>query len=132
MRARGLIAPVLTALLAASLAGPAVAAARDATPTAGIGELRVAARREVRIEGGSPVALSPDARWLAVWRDPRDGADAAVCAYDAATLAEVRCAATAAHSLDPSTAAWSPDGTRLAFTEFFSRFFVEPDVWVFD
>lgn len=35
-------------------------------------------------------------------------------------------------SPDTRTAQWSPDGTKVVFTDDFFRYFAEPDLWVFD
>src|SRR5262249_27127394 len=80
------------------------------------------------IPDGETLALSHDGRWLAVWS--RAGTNAAICAFDAATLTEHRCAAVPRVSIAADSVAWSPDGTRLAFTESALRELRESDIWV--
>ncbi|HEY7595045.1 MAG TPA: hypothetical protein VH969_17970 [Actinophytocola sp.] len=83
--------------------------------------LRVTAARPVAATG--PVRLSPDGT-----RVLRLNSDLCVTALDGSGE---RCAGKDVHP-DTLRAQWSPDGTRIAFTEDFWRLLLDPDVWVFD
>jgi dipeptidyl aminopeptidase/acylaminoacyl peptidase len=108
---------------------PSAALAQESSPAA-TGGLRVVDQQFVRIPDGEALALSPDGRSLAVWS--RAGEEPAICAFDAATLTESRCATTPRISIAADSVAWSPDGTRLAFTESALREARESDIWVAD
>ena len=129
MRSLRFPVPAFAGLLAVVLLSPAMAGAQEATPFPPGGDLQVVEHRDVRFEGGWPLGLAPDGRWLAVWRFGEDDERDAICAYDAVTLAEYRCVTMEARS--PDTVNWAPDGTRLAFTESL-QFGEDPDIWVFD
>jgi Tol biopolymer transport system component len=123
---------MLVVLVVVTLHFAAVPAARagQATPVPGAGALRVVEERSVAIPNGVPLALSPDGHWLAVSRPGADGLE--ICAFDAATLAEQRCAALETKRIVTWAVAWSPDSTRLAFTEDAVETQRESDVWVFE
>lgn len=75
-----------------------------------------------KVTADGPVRLSPDGRHLA-----QTGND--LCVTDRGGGAE-KCVEKV--KLDGRLAQWSPDGTKLVFTDDFFRFFREPDVWVYD
>lgn len=83
--------------------------------------LRVTGARPVTATG--PVRLSPDGTRLLRLRS-----DLCVTLLDGSGE---RCAGKDVHA-DTLRAQWSPDGTRIAFTEDFWRLLLDPDVWVFD
>lgn len=126
-----LISLLLVLILGASRPGVSAAAAPPvATPAASAGADQLANQRVVDLEGGQPLALSPDGRRLAVIFQKEDHT-MNLCADDPVTLTEMRCATYSGKSIARDTVVWSPDGTKLAFTEDVASF-NEPDIWVFD
>lgn len=116
------------AVVAFLIAGiPGAAFAQVGTPAAA-GALRIVDQQWVRIPDGE--ALSPSGRWLAV--RSRAGEARTLCAYDTATLKADRCVPDPRVVMAPDSVVWSPDETRLAFTEWALRMGVESDVWVAD
>ncbi|GAB3462302.1 hypothetical protein GCM10027436_72090 [Actinophytocola sediminis] len=86
-----------------------------------VDSLTVSASAKVELSG--PARLSPDAtKVLALTARPcvrdLDGADEVCVDEDV--------------DADLANAAWSPDGTKLVFTDDFWKYMREPDVWVFD
>jgi len=119
--------PLALALLAAAstvASGLAAGTAPDdpATPAAGT---RVIESRPYEIPGRL-LALSPDGRWIL----GHDGGE--LCVYGAATLARSACGGANGARLDLDGVVWSPDGTRVAFTEDGLEFLIESDIWVLD
>lgn len=78
---------------------------------------------------GRAVALSPDGQWVAAV-DP----NTAICIYDAQTVEQISCAdASGLNSgIRTEDIVWSPDSTRLAFSEQVFRYFSDGDLWVMD
>ena len=113
---------VLALLLVASASRGGAA---QGTPSAA-GELRVAERRPIDLDGRRILGLAPDGRRLAAY-----GATE-LCVPDARTLAEERCAALPDGAIQWDAAVWSPDGERLAFTENSAITFVDSDLWVLE
>src|SRR5688500_5227359 len=65
------------------------------------GALSIADQRIVDFDDAQPLSLSPDGRRLAVWNDA--GEEPVICAFDAATLAEERCAPIPRGSIAPDS-----------------------------
>lgn len=116
---------VFAALLLASLLGtigisPSLAAqtAPTATPP-----------RTFEVEDGRLIGLSPDGTMYAVAIG-----SAALCVFDAATLAQIACSPLDAldSGLRFDDIVWSPDSTRLAFAERGFVFGTDGDLWVMD
>lgn len=84
--------------------------------------LRVTAARPVA--GAGPARLSPDGTRLM-----RLHLELCVMALDGSGE---QCVDQDEVSPDSVRAQWSPDGTRIAFTDNFWQRFLEPDVWMFD
>ena len=84
-------------------------------------QLRVTGARPVEVPG--PVRISPDGT-----RVLRLGSQLCVSALDGSGE---RCASAAVRP-DTLRAQWSPDGTKVAFTDDFQVRLLEPDIWVFD
>ena len=128
-RSRGSVAGVVAlggALLA--LLGPAPDTTKAiADPTI---DFRLEEQRAVDLGGAEPLTLSPDGRSLAVLREGADTLE--ICSYDVVTLDPDVCADYPSTSIDAGTAVWSPDSTRLAFTENKVYLNHESDLWVFD
>jgi len=113
------------------LVGVGVVLAGCATPTAGrplpVGgvnaeSLHVTDVRPVAADG--LVRLSPDGTKLLALNE-----ELCVTALDGSGE---RCVGRDRVLADPLRAQWSPDGTRIVFTDDFWRAFREPDVWMFD
>jgi Tol biopolymer transport system component len=73
---------------------------------------------------GNILSLSPDGQWLAA-ATPQQ-----LCIYAVATQTRQSCTPIA--RVDSHSIIWSPDSTRLAFTENAPIYLVESDLWVFD
>jgi Tol biopolymer transport system component len=88
--------------------------------------LRVTDQREVTLERGTLLSLSPDGRWLAVIESD------SLSLYDTESLS--RRAAVTLESVSPALGsfAWSPDSAHLAFSDDVMRLMVESDLWVLD
>lgn len=87
-----------------------------------VAELRVTGTERVEVAG--PSRLSPDGtRLLRLVARP--------CVVEVDGSGE-QCVDRDEVSGDLNNATWSPDGTKLAFTDDFWRRVLEPDVWVFD
>ena len=84
-------------------------------------ELRVTGARPVDVPG--PVRISPDGTRLL-----RLGSQLCVSALDGS---DEKCASGAVRP-DTLRAQWSPDSTKVAFTDDFWVRLLEPDIWVFD
>jgi len=99
---------------------------RKAPPSASksAAELQVTAQREVEIEGGRILSLSPDGQWLAVEKAKT------LCVYQAESLTEQICTPLEGRSLDLHSVAWSPDSQQIAFTENFPVYLHESDLWL--
>jgi Tol biopolymer transport system component len=125
MRARwGTVFLALLALL------PSIGARADeATPTA---EISVAEQREIEIPDTRIISLSPDGTTVVAGK-PSVGVDQ-LCTYDVATLAERACADLSVldSGLRIDDVVWSPDGSRIAFSEDAFVRFNDGDIWVMD
>jgi Tol biopolymer transport system component len=87
-----------------------------------VADLAVTGAEPVDVDGTS--RLSPDgSRLLHLNRD--------MCVTGLDGTAK-KCVDQEKVDADPRLAQWSPDGTKLVFTDNFFRDFREPDVWVFD
>lgn len=119
---------IAAGLLLAALsiaAGPA--RMREPTESVPAARVSVPEERTLRVPGARIIGLSPDGTWLAVERGR-----GRICVHAVKTLAEQACAELPTGRLDLRTVAWSPDSTRLAFTEDWARYFFESDLWVLD
>lgn len=87
-------------------------------------QLQVTGNRDVFLTETQLLSLSPDGKWLlGLTQD-------SICIYETATMAEKTCASWKT-TLDPNGIAWSPDSTKVAFTENLTTL-TESDLWVFD
>jgi Tol biopolymer transport system component len=93
-------------------------------------DLRVIAEREIEVDSGRILSLSPDGQWLVVDDQPD------LCIYATESMDEEVCVTyrdpDLLRSLAQSTLAWSPDSTRLAFCENSTRFMHESDLWLLE
>ncbi len=113
---------IITALMAALLVLGAPSVHAQTFPV-------LASVREVVAEDGRFLGLSPDGSTYAVsnpWRN--------VCVFDAATQVERGCGSTESlgRGARIEDAVWSPDSTRLAFSEHNVRYGADSDIWVMD
>jgi Tol biopolymer transport system component len=104
-------------------AAPAKAQSPDSPPVA-------TATRQIDIEDARMIALSPDGRLLAAADFNQDH----LCVYDVSTLVEQSCADLSIldAGLRLEDVVWSPDSTRLAFSERTFVYFLDGDLWVMD
>jgi Tol biopolymer transport system component len=126
---------LLTSLLLIASVGPGLVAGQtpDASPVPGGTATGAPVGGEVRIEllpQGRAAAMSPDGRFLAAVVPP----DTSLCVYEVASMAEVSCAdlgvLNAGIRMDDIV--WSPDSTRIAFSEAAFQMIADGDLWVMD
>jgi Tol biopolymer transport system component len=87
----------------------------------------------LRVDTGMySMTLSTDGEWLATIESAPADEGADLCAWSTATWENPVCVELRAGTLDPVGAAWSPDGTRLAFTEDGFNGVGPADLMVFD
>ncbi len=86
--------------------------------------------RSVDLPEGRAVSMSPDGRSLAVAVPPQDS----LCVYDVATMTQVSCADLSVLNtmLRIEDVVWSPDSSRLAFSERTFVTFKDGDLWVME
>lgn len=92
-------------------------------------DLQVLDDREIAVDSGRFVSLSPDGQWLAVDDAPE------LCIYAADSMGEEVCVNYKdenVHSLAASTLAWSPDSSRLVFCENATRYMHDSDIWLLE
>jgi dipeptidyl aminopeptidase/acylaminoacyl peptidase len=119
---------LLAGALTFGAAGPVAAgdATPGATPTTGTG-WTLASQETIGGDGMQPLALSPDGSAIAMW----DTDQGEICSFPTITREAPTCAPFTASVLLDSVA-WSPDGSRLVFTENFTQYLEESDIHVFD
>jgi hypothetical protein len=120
---------LLLLILALAACGGGGGGAKKDPPSASrpAADLRVTDKREIEIEDGRILSLSPNGEWLVVDKGEL------LCIYQAASLAEQSCALLKdrAHPALGSLT-WSPQGTRVAFADDAVRMMVESDLWVLE
>ena len=86
--------------------------------------------RSVELPEGRAVSMSPDGHYLAAAVPPQES----LCVYEVATMAEVSCADLSVLNtgLRVEDVVWSPDSTRLAFSEQTFITFKDGDLWIMD
>ncbi|MGH2558736.1 MAG: TolB family protein, partial [Thermomicrobiales bacterium] len=116
----------LTMLLAVVAVLPA--AAQEATPATGASAQNTIEMPETRI-----VALSPDGTLL-VAGNTADGRPRQLCVYEVATLTELACGDLDGRKISIwlDSVVWSPDSTKIAFTEDAFRTLRDGDLWMMD
>ncbi len=130
----GLIVVLLTL---ANMTASAQESTPEAVPSANVPT--VTETREVTFEGRY-LSMSPDGKWIATYDNEQDR----LCALDTARLGEKvtspnsdstdSCLSFEEHgilSIAEDYVRWSPDGTRIAFTENGPVYFHDADIWVF-
>jgi Tol biopolymer transport system component len=119
---RSLKVALLLALLSAMVFPALPAAQAQGTP-------RLTVVSETRLDLRAYAAwLSPDGALIAYQDSPRQFC-VLIIALNVSRCAELRGEA-GPREVDPTSVRWSPDSTRLVFTESFFRNFNEPDIWV--
>ena len=103
-------------------ASPSPALPEAATEQAG--GWTVADRQDIKVDG-QPVAISPDARWIA-----GIGPDANFCVWEVETL-DPTCDGEEL-AVQPETIVWAPDSRAVAFSLEAAKYFVDSDIYVFD
>lgn len=88
--------------------------------------LLVTARSIAVAAGGEILGLSPNGALQAVYVGKQ------LCAYRTATWTPVRCTKRLPFFIDDGNVRWSPDSTRLAYTENWELYAFDADIWVFD
>ncbi len=119
-------------ILGVFLGAPTVVHSHDATPaqqdSADVPQL--VDTREVSVEGRL-ISMSPDGSWFAVYANDAD----ALCAHAVSAPDQAHACASfqnnEIHSIALDYLRWSPDGSRLAFTEEGPLYLVDADIWVF-
>lgn len=87
-------------------------------------QLQMVGNQSAFVEETQLLSLSPDGKWFFGL------GQGTICIYAADALAEKVCSNWNT-TLDPNSIAWSPDSTRVAFTENLNAL-TESDIWVFD
>jgi len=82
--------------------------------------------REIELEGRLVHSLSPDGRSILAY------SQVSVSVYDAKSLDERADFLVERGLSDPNSVAWSPDGRRIAFTDNFFVYMMEPDILLID
>lgn len=109
------------------IALPAAAGAAQATPAAG--QLHITGKRSYTLSKGKFLSFSPDGQWAAVQ------VESELCIAAVRHPKNVHCVTFSKQGPDgvePSSVRWSPDGSKLAFSEDAFRLFVDGDIWVMD
>jgi len=97
-------------------------------------DLTILSQSPVRLPDAHLVGLSPDGTKLAA----TSGDATQLCVYRLPSLEQVSCGALVAGAssrpshVDPRSVAWSPDSTRIVFTENLFMFLEESDIWTMD
>ncbi len=111
--------------------GPATTPAPSAVPAA---DLTVLGQTPVKLPNEMIVGPSPDGTELAAY-DPNGKR---LCVYRLPSLEEVSCSPQSGggtplpRNVDLRSVAWSPDSTRIAFTENLFVYAFESDIWTMD
>jgi len=90
-------------------------------------DLRVTAQREIEIKDARLLSLSPDGQWLAAQTEADQ-----LCIYRAEASAKQACALLDQVRPSLDSIAWSPDSTRIAFTDDAFRAMFESDIWLLE
>jgi len=93
-------------------------------PTEQAGGWTIGDRQDVEVDG-QPVAISPDAKWIA-----GIGPDENFCVWDVAAL-DATCDGSEL-AIQPETIVWAPDSSAVAFSLEAAKYFVDSDIYVFD
>ncbi|MGB3307191.1 MAG: hypothetical protein WBA63_13460 [Thermomicrobiales bacterium] len=130
------LALIVVLALAASAAAQSSAPGPRITPEASpssvspevaaeqVGGWTIADRQDIKVDG-QPVAISPDAKWIA-----GIGPDKNFCVWDVAAL-DATCDDSEL-AIQPETIVWAPDSSAVAFSLEAAKYFVDSDIYVFD
>ncbi len=124
MRNKLILLSVLMISLSAACTSRGIKVPKIASGSKSATQLQVTGSQDAFVADTQLLSLSPDGKWFFGLEQD------SVCIYAAATLAQKVCASWKTN-LDPNSIAWSPDSTRVAFTENLTLL-TESDIWVFN
>jgi len=97
-----------------------------ASPAHGAGAPRIDSHLLVNVASANLLQVSPNGALEAIV-----DASGKLCVYSTTAWTLVRCAEALTRTIDTANVAWSPDSTRIAFTENWAEYAIESDVWLF-
>ncbi|HET9660972.1 MAG TPA: hypothetical protein VFP05_11625 [Thermomicrobiales bacterium] len=114
--------PVAAPVSSPEAATPAAGSAPAGTPAGGTVQ-------NLDLPTGRAVSLSPDGAYVAAVEP-----NTSLCVYAAETVEQISCADVSgiAGGMRTEDIVWSPDSTRLAFSEQVFRYFKDGDLWLMD
>ena len=111
---------------------PGTPAAVTAEPS--VAGLSVTEQRVIEIPDSRIISMSPDGKWIAAAKPAGGYSRGQLCVYDVVTVAERSCGdlSKLEAGLRIEDVTWSPDGSRLAFSEEGFKLLRDGDLWVMD
>lgn len=95
---------------------------------------RVVNQQAIEIPDTRIISMSPDGRWIAGAQPAVGYERGRLCVFEVTTLAQQSCAdlSSLRAGLRIEDVIWSPDGSRLAFSEQTFKYLRDGDLWVMD